>query len=109
MGSSLTAEPMSREDLETLRTQVSAFNRGDLEAWLATIHPDVSFAPISASIEGSYEGHDGLPRWFADNRESFESFQVRHSDVSRLAAWSGNGLGRSPASKAPWGERLSGP
>ena len=75
---------MSREDLETLRTQVSAFNRGDVEAWLATIHPDVTFAPISASIEGSYKGHDGLRRWFADNRESFESFQVRHSDVRDL-------------------------
>ena len=28
---------------------------------------------------------------------------------SRLAAWSGNGLGRSPASRALLGERLSGP
>ena len=28
---------------------------------------------------------------------------------SRLAAWSGNGSGRSPASKALMGERLSGP
>lgn len=79
-------EPMSREELETLRIQVSAFNRGDLEAWLGTIHTDVSFAPISASIEGAYRGHDGLRRWFTDNRESFDSFQVRHTDVRDLGS-----------------------
>jgi ketosteroid isomerase-like protein len=75
---------MPHQNTETLRRQVDAFNRGDLEAWLITIHPSVTFAPISASIEGVYEGHEGLRLWFADNRESFESFRVSHTDVRDL-------------------------
>jgi ketosteroid isomerase-like protein len=75
---------VSQEDIETLRGAVDALNRGDLEDWLRIHHSEVRFAPISASIEGTYEGHEGLRRWFADNRESFDSFQVRHTDVRDL-------------------------
>src|SRR5436190_22886172 len=72
------------QNAEMLRAEVAAFNRGDFEAWLETIHPDVRFAPISASIEGAYQGHEGLRRWFADNRESFEFFRVEHTDIRDL-------------------------
>ena len=76
---------MSQQNRESLRRSVDAFNRGDLEAWLDTIHPDVSFAPISASIEGVYRGHAGIRAWFADNRDGFETFRVDYADVHDLA------------------------
>jgi ketosteroid isomerase-like protein len=79
-------EPMSEVNVATFRRAVSAVNSGDLEAWLATMHPEVRFAPISAAIEGAYRGHDGVRNWFRDNRESFEFFRVRHTDVRDLGS-----------------------
>ena len=75
---------MSQENVERFRTNVEAFNRGDVEAWIETYHPDSRFAPISAPIAGAYRGHDGLRRWFADNRESFETFSVEFTDIRDL-------------------------
>ena len=60
---------MSQENVELFRRSLDAFNRGDVEAWLATIHPDVTFAPIRASVEGAYRGHAGIRRFFAENQE----------------------------------------
>jgi ketosteroid isomerase-like protein len=75
---------MSQENVERFRRNVEAFNRGDVEAWIETYHPDSSFAPISTPIAGAYRGHDGLRRWFADNRESFETFSVAFTDIRDL-------------------------
>lgn len=75
---------MSQENVESFRRNVEAFNRGDLEGWLATYDADASFAPISAPIAGVYRGHGGLRRWFTDNLESFETFRVNFTDVRDL-------------------------
>jgi ketosteroid isomerase-like protein len=75
---------MSEENVEAFRRSVEAFNRGDLEAWLATIHPDVSFAPIRSSVEGTYRGHAGVRRFFAENRETFELFHLNYTDIRDL-------------------------
>jgi hypothetical protein len=57
-----------------------------VEGWLETYHPDASFSPISAPIAGVYRRHAGLRRWFADNRESFETFFVDFTDIRDLGA-----------------------
>jgi ketosteroid isomerase-like protein len=75
---------MSQENVELFRRSLDAFNRGDVEAWLATIHPDVTFAPIRASVEGAYRGHSGIRRFFAENRETFESFHLNYTDIRDL-------------------------
>lgn len=75
---------MSQENIEALRQGVDAFNRGDLEAWIGYIHPDVVFEPIRSSIEGAYRGHAGIRRYFEDNRESFDSFRLNFTDIRDL-------------------------
>ena len=70
--------------MERFRRNVDASNRGDVEAWLETYHPEASFAPISAPVAGGYRGHAGLRRWFADNRETFQSFVVAFTDIRDL-------------------------
>ena len=67
-----------------MRQGVDAFNRGDLEAWIGYIHPDVVFEPIRSSIEGVYRGHAGIRRYFEDNRESFDSFRLNFTDIRDL-------------------------
>ena len=75
---------MSQENVKRFRRNVEAFNRGDVEAWLETYHPEASFAPISSPVAGVYRGHAGLRRWFADNRETFQSFVVAFTDIRDL-------------------------
>jgi ketosteroid isomerase-like protein len=75
---------MSQENIEALRQGVAAFNRGDLEAWIGYIHPDVVFEPIRSLIEGAYRGHAGVRRFFEDNRESFHSFRLNFTDIRDL-------------------------
>jgi ketosteroid isomerase-like protein len=75
---------MSPDNVELFRRNVEAWNRGDVEAWLETYHPETSFAPISAPIAGVYQGHEGIRRWLADNRETFKSFVVAYTDIRDL-------------------------
>lgn len=75
---------MSESNVQRFLENVAAFNRGDVEAWLATYDVDASFAPISAPIAGVYRGHAGIRRWLADNRESFETFSVDYTDIRDL-------------------------
>jgi ketosteroid isomerase-like protein len=75
---------MSQENVELFERCLDAFNRGDVEAWVATMHPDVAFVPIRASVEGAYRGHAGVRRFFAENRETFESFHLSYTDVRDL-------------------------
>jgi ketosteroid isomerase-like protein len=57
---------MSRE-IEALRRVYDAFNRRDLEEFLAGFDPDAEVRPLIGSIEGRvYRGHAGLRRWWTD-------------------------------------------
>jgi ketosteroid isomerase-like protein len=80
----LEGQAVSRKNIEMFRRNVEAFNRGDEESWLETYHPDATFAPISTPIAGVYRRHAGLRRWFADNRESFETFLAAYTDIRDL-------------------------
>ena len=55
---------MSQENVDRFLEGNEAFNRGDVECWLATYHPDAVFEPQLAALEGRYSGHDGLRRFF---------------------------------------------
>jgi ketosteroid isomerase-like protein len=72
------------ENVELVRASVEAFNRGDYEAWLATIDPEIVFEPLRAPIEGAYRGQAGIRAYLADTTESFEVFRIEHSDVRDL-------------------------
>ena len=57
---------MSQENLEQIyRRGIDAVNRGDLEGFLASVHPDVEFTSLIAEAEGeTFHGHDGVRRWW---------------------------------------------
>jgi ketosteroid isomerase-like protein len=58
---------MSQENVETLRKGYAAVNRGDVEALLAYVHPDVEFTSLIAEAEGeTFRGHDGVRRWWRE-------------------------------------------
>ena len=57
---------MSQENVEQVyRRGIVAVNRGDLEGFLATVHPDVEFTSLIAEAEGeTFHGHDGVRQWW---------------------------------------------
>src|SRR5829696_4391564 len=54
---------MSQENVGLSRQAVDAFNRRDLDAFLALAHPDVKHVALVGEV---YTGHDGLRRWWED-------------------------------------------
>ncbi len=57
---------MSRENVALVYLGAEAFNRRDLDAFLALTDPDVEFTSRLAELEGGspYRGHDGVRSWW---------------------------------------------
>ena len=68
---------MSEENVERYRRGIEAFNRRDLEAFLALADPDVIGISRVLAIEGgSYRGHDGTREWWTDLLGVFPDFRI---------------------------------
>ena len=68
---------MSQENVELYRRGIEAFNRRDLEAFLALADPDVVGISRVLAIEGgSYRGHDGTREWWRDLLGVFPDFRI---------------------------------
>ena len=66
-----TARAMSQEDVELVYQAHDAYNRRDLDGFLALMDSDVEFTPYERAIEGlgPYRGHRDVRIWW---EESFE-------------------------------------
>ena len=68
---------MSQENVELYRRGIEAFNRRDLDAFLALAHADVVGVSRVLAIEGdSYRGHDGTREWWNDLLGVFPDFRI---------------------------------
>jgi ketosteroid isomerase-like protein len=56
---------------EPIRRIYDAFNRRDLDAYLAFMADDVEALPRLAAMEGAYNGHDGVRRWWSSTLIAF--------------------------------------
>jgi ketosteroid isomerase-like protein len=73
---------MSQENVELYRRGIEAFNRRDLEAFLALAHPDVVGVSRVLAIEGGpYRGHDGIRVWWNTLLDVFPDFSIEILDV----------------------------
>jgi uncharacterized protein len=76
---------MSQENVETMRRAIEAWNRGDLDGFLAGAHPDLEWHPVlAAGVEGSggtYRGHDGARQFWTEFRAMFDEFAVVIQDA----------------------------
>ena len=55
---------MSQENVELAHRSVDAINRRDLDAYLALMDVDIAAISRLAAIEGTFQGHDGIRRWW---------------------------------------------
>jgi ketosteroid isomerase-like protein len=90
---------MSSENVEVMHRFHDAFNRRDVDAVLALMHPDVEIVPITGRLEGTvYRGHAAIRRFFAGFDEDWEVFKtvpVEFQDfghcVMSLGTWESRG------------------
>jgi len=56
---------MSQENVEIVRRSVEAFQRRDLDAYLALMDPDVEITSRFVA-QTTYHGHEGVSEWWED-------------------------------------------
>ena len=70
---------MSHENVELVRNGWQAFERGDMEAFLALCDPAIAWDQthyVSGEFAAVYHGHDAIKRFLGEWLEPFEDFYV---------------------------------
>jgi hypothetical protein len=99
---------MVSENLDLARLMCEAFNRRDLDAFLALMDDGVEIGPRLAAMEGDYKGHEGVRRWWSDLLDVLPDYAVEFEELHNLGDLTlgqirGTALGA--ASSAPVAER----
>jgi ketosteroid isomerase-like protein len=103
---------MSQENVELQHRAVDAFNRRDLDAYLALQHPDVEFTPYEVWVQGGqpYRGHAGIQSWWEETFEVLPDLKAEVYEVRDLGdrtfvhgCLRGQGVGSgAPIERAMW-------
>jgi ketosteroid isomerase-like protein len=72
---------MSQENVELAYRAAEAFNRRDLDAFLALMDDDVEIASRIVVIEGGLRGHDGARRWWQNWLDTWPDYKVEVVEV----------------------------
>jgi ketosteroid isomerase-like protein len=77
---------MSQENLQRMRRAFDAFNRRDLDAFLALTDHEVELTTRYMEMEGDpyYRGHDGVREWWRDLLAIFPDFSVEVLELRDL-------------------------
>src|SRR5215212_9648782 len=72
---------MSQENVELQRRYVDAFNRRDLDAFLALTDDDIQAIPRVGAMEGGYHGHGETRRMWTDLLGAYPDFSLEFYEV----------------------------
>jgi ketosteroid isomerase-like protein len=76
---------MSQENVEAFKRGVDAFNRGDIEALLEVIDPEVEWHDVFGQMLGgeatAYRGHEGVRELFGDLSGAFAELHTEYSEI----------------------------
>jgi ketosteroid isomerase-like protein len=76
---------MSEENVELVRKSIDAFNRGDLDAWMGFLSPDVVWESQDVrGITPVYRGRAGAREWLEQFRELFEEIRLEIEQITAL-------------------------
>jgi ketosteroid isomerase-like protein len=100
---------MSQENVELAREAVDAFNRRDLDAFLALANDEVETVSRLVAMEGGYHGRDGARRWWENLLDAYpdltaEVVQVR--DFGDLTVTMQRSRGHGAGSDVPVDEMI---
>ena len=98
---------MSQENVELTHRAADAFNRRDLDAFLAFMDDDVEYVPRAVAMEGSYHGHDGIRRWWENVLGVWPDVPTQLVDVHELGVLTVAAVhfrGQGAGNDIPWDE-----
>ena len=79
---------MSQENVEAFKRGLEAGNRGDVEALLEVLDPEVEWhSALHALMEGEttvFRGHDGVRELLRDQYEVFDEIHIELSEIRDL-------------------------
>src|SRR3954451_15209829 len=79
---------MSQENVDAFSRGAAAFNRGDIEAWLAGMDSGVvwhSALPVLLTAgRGGHRGHDGVRDMVGNLADAFHELTVEYSEIRDL-------------------------
>lgn len=80
---------MSQEVLEILAQVADAFERRDVEAFVAICDPEVEFVDFLMEMEGggSFHGHEGVRSWWESYFTVFGDVSQEIEEVRDLGDW----------------------
>ena len=88
---------MSQENVEIVRRVNEAFDKRDIEGYLAEHHPDAEVVVLRSQIVGPFRNHEGIRRMLTEAFTTAPDFEVEIDEVREC----GNGrvlvLGRQRA------------
>jgi ketosteroid isomerase-like protein len=82
---------MSQDNVEIVSEMVDAFNRRDLDGYLARVSPDVEWDVSEGflGVQDVYRGWAGVSKWWNDFLEAWESFDV---EIDQMAEGKSGGV-----------------
>ncbi len=79
---------MSQENVEAFKRAIEAFNRRDLEAFLAELDPEVTGRVVLLAMVGgestAYSGREGAREVYREVQEAFPGFQIEILEIRDL-------------------------
>jgi ketosteroid isomerase-like protein len=72
---------------ELLNTQFAAFKTGELDALLDFFDPEVVIEMVDVPDPATYEGHDGVRRWFNDFFGVWAAIRVEAEEFIESGQW----------------------
>ncbi len=78
-------EELQQRNLEAIQGGVEAFRRGDLDAVLDLLDPEIEVhMPSELANAGTYRGHDGYRQWLAQWLEAWDEFDLELDDIEAV-------------------------
>jgi ketosteroid isomerase-like protein len=97
---------MSQENVENVRRGIDAWNRGDLDDWLALFDSEAELHTSGRFVDqGVYRGRAGLERYWSEIHEDAEEVTLSISDLRASGDrvfQAVTGRGRGKRSKVPF-------
>ena len=75
---------MSQENVDLFVEGIEAYNRGDIEAVLSGVDPEIRFEHRLAALQGKFVGVEAVRGWLLDAREYLLAGQIDCPDVRDL-------------------------
>jgi ketosteroid isomerase-like protein len=75
---------MSQENVELAHRAYDAVNRRDLDGFLALMDDEVKAVSFLVAMEGEYQGHAGIRRWWQNLLDVFPTSMPRLSMCATL-------------------------